>query len=150
MSEQCFVSALSTLLLSKETHTDTDVTARTPAALRTLLQSIQFVFVPHITTKFVLTYTTTRGTERIEFVDTTARERLCYHNKATSKQELYINTTLASSPPLTLHLAVATGVCQKIGADLSLAYAVAALMAAEGEGNMGMVLESLHVHLDHR
>eukprot|EP01032_Pedospumella_encystans_P024388 gene24388-27584_t len=159
-----FLKALVTLVQSNE-HSKSNgegINAlhghpRTFAALNAVVQSIRFVFVRHIATKFLLSYVTATGREStIEFTDTNARKRLSFLNKTpllhprgnSYEQELLVNVQMASTPPLTLNLAVAAGLCQRIGADLSLSYAIAALMESQGAQHMQSVLEALHVHMD--
>jgi hypothetical protein len=140
-----FIAALSTLLLSKQSteHSDGSATAslRTPSALTALFQSLQFQFVRSLRTRFVL------GGELDANMDGgAAGERLSFlHKQSSDGGTLYVNLSLAG-PPLTISLAVAVGLCQCVGADLSLSYAIAALLDAQDVPHLQLVLESLHVH----
>jgi hypothetical protein len=140
-----FIAALSTLLLSKQSaeHADSPAAAslRTPSALTALFQSLQFQFVHSLRTQFQL-----GGGADAWREDSAAGERLSFLQKLDGgRSTLYVNLSL-TGPPLNVSLAVAVGLCQCIGADLSLSYAVAALLDAQDVPHLQLVLESLHVH----
>lgn len=156
LTDSSFINALVTLLRSKEQRTgdgSSELSSGQPrnfAALREALLALTFKFVNELKTKFCLTYTTSKGAvNSVEFADQTSRQRLSYLAKGaddTESHDLFVNLMMAAAP-LNLNLAVAAGLCQRVGADLSLSYAVAALMESADVQHMTLVLESLNIHL---
>jgi hypothetical protein len=142
-----FVDALSTLLLSKQAPEagvvgpdGVVVAQRTPSALATQLQTVQIRLVPSLRTCFRLVYSTSSAAD-------SAEERLSFLQQSTSgRATLFVNHSLAT-PPLSVGLAIAAGLCQLLTADLALSYAIAALLDAQQAAHTQLVLESLHVHL---
>jgi hypothetical protein len=125
-----------------------NVNPRIPSTVADAMNALELRFVNGLYTKLLLGLGRPDSTIDVANSSAESKERLSFlHKTHAGPCELYVNVRKAVAP-LTVQVAVATGLCQRLNVDHSLSYAIAALMDTKDNNDTLMVLESLHVHAD--